>query len=374
MSVPTSIGRPTWATVSLANLRHNYRQILSTLPAGQKIWGIVKANAYGHGLVDVSRALTQEGCEYLAVATAEEGIKLRQSSLAQNIYVLDGLMGSDPATYVEHRLVPVLHTLNELKQAIDLGRAHNQFLSVCLKFDTGMGRLGLFEHELEQVLKWLKVAPLQVDTVLTHLARADEDTVFTKAPYEQFARIRKQFVEAGLSLAKFSICNSAAVLDQKFESYDFVRPGLALYGAYPHERQKSALDLKPVLSLATRIISLKDFLPGSSIGYGGTFSVQRPSKIAMLPIGYADGYPRILSSTGFVLVRGERVPVVGRVSMDLMAVDVTDVLGVSLYDEVTLVGSSGSSEIRVEEVAEWAQTISYEILTGIQERVPRIYV
>lgn len=374
MSVSTSIGRPTFATVSLANLRHNYRQILSALPTGQKIWGIVKANAYGHGLVEVSRALTQEGCEHLAVATAEEGIKLRQNALAQNIYVLDGLMGSDPATYVEHQLVPVLHTLDELKQAIDFGRAHNRFLSVCLKFDTGMGRLGMFEHELEQVLKWLKVAPIQVDTVLTHLARADEDKVFTKAPCEQFARIRRRFMDSGLSLAKFSICNSAAVLDQQFDDYDFVRPGIALYGAYPHERQKLVMDLKPVLSLTTRIISLKDFLPGSPIGYGGTFVAQRPSKIAMLPVGYADGYPRILSNTGFVLVRGVRAAVVGRVSMDLMAVDVTDVPGVSLYDEVSLVGSSGTSEIRVEEVAEWAQTISYEILTGIQERVPRIYV
>lgn len=372
MSV-SPMGRPTVATVSLANLRYNYGQIRSILPPGQKIWGIVKANAYGHGSVGVSQALVEEGCDHLAVATPEEGVLLRQNGIHTNIYVLDGILG-DFETYVENRLVPVLHTRDGVRQVLDFARRKSLFLSVCLKFDTGMGRLGMFPDELDDVLKWLKVSPLTVDTVLTHLARADEKLEFTREPYARFHQMRSQFSDAGLKITKFSICNSASILDRHFDDFDFVRPGIALYGAYPHERQKRTLNLKAVMNLTTRIMAIKNYEQGASLGYGGTFVTQRPTKIAMLPLGYADGYPRLLSNTGFVLIKGRRAPVVGHVSMDLMAVDVTDIHGVVLNDEVVLFGTDDGEEIRVEEVAAWAQTISYEILTGIQERVPRLYV
>lgn len=365
--------RPTVATVSLANLRHNYRQIRGIVPSEKNIWGIIKANAYGHGLVPVAKALVEEGCAHLAVAIPEEAVLLRQKGVEANVYVLDGLMG-DPALYVENRLVPVLHTLEGLKQAIDYARCAKLHLSVCLKFDTGMGRLGLWPHEVETVIKWLKVSPLHVDTALTHLARADESLEHTLSSYREFAGLKERFRAEGLMPTRFSICNSASILDRHFEDFDDVRPGIALYGAYPHERQKMLLDLKPVIRLSTKIVSLKSCPAGHGVGYGGTFVTKRPSLIAMLPIGYADGYPRCLSNAGHVLVRGQRVAVVGRVSMDLVAVDVTEVAGVSTHDEVTLIGCDGGDEIRVEEVAGWADTISYEILTGMQERIPRVYV
>jgi alanine racemase len=174
-------------------------------------------------------------------------------------------------------------------------------------------------------------------------------------------------------MTKFSICNSASIIDKHFDDFDWVRPGIALYGVYPHERQRGLIALKPVLELKTRIIELKKLAAGSSVGYGATFVAKCDSRIGILPIGYADGYPRLISNRGFVLVRGERVPIVGRISMDLMAVDVSNVAGVCLYDEVTLIGGDGNQSIRVEEVALWAETISYEILTGMMPRVHREY-
>jgi len=369
---PNFASRPTKAIVSLKNLAFNYRQIRKLIPKDIEIWGIVKANAYGHGLVPVSKALEEEGVNALGVATLKEGEHLRENSLRTSIYVLDGILG-DLKTYSQLQLIPVIHTLEELQHAIHFCRQSHPFFRVSLKFDTGMGRLGLFPDQVSQALTWLQSSSLDVDSVVTHLARADESVAYTEEAYQNFHKIKACFQNAGLN-PKFSICNSASILDQHFDKFSCVRPGIALYGAYPHERQHKALELKPVLEWVTKIVSLKNYKVGMPIGYGGTFVTKRPSRIAMLPLGYADGYPRLISNRGEVSVRGQRAPIVGRISMDLMAIDVTDISGVEIYDEVTLIGKNREEEIRVEEVAKWAETISYEILTGIQERVPREYV
>jgi alanine racemase len=211
--------------------------------------------------------------------------------------------------------------------------------------------------------------------VLTHLARADEEkSEHTERQYKLFKKLKNILIDRGnLKQAKFSICNSAAILDGNLDDFDWVRPGLALYGCYPNPRQIPMMDLKPVLELKSKILSLKQFTPHSFIGYGGTFETKKESQIAVLPIGYADGYPRLVSNRGHVLVAGKKAPVVGRVSMDLMAIDVTDVEGVKLYDDVTLIGQDGTEIIHAEDVAKWAETISYEILCGVSARVPRIY-
>lgn len=365
--------RPTKAVINLHNLVANARAIESGLPAGQEVLPIIKANAYGHGAVPVARALVDAGFDKLAVATFEEGVELRQGMILADIYVLNGIHAA-LRHYHHERLIPILHQMDEIQQALHFSKSLKQALPIGVKFDTGMGRLGLLPSEAQSAIEILKSANLDLRTVITHLARADEALAHTEAPYERFHEIRKNFRAAGFAGTKFSICNSASIIDKHFDDFDWVRPGIALYGVYPNERQRSLMALKPVLALKTRIIELKKLAAGAGVGYGATFVTGRDSLIALLPVGYADGYPRLISNRGFVLVRGERAPIVGRISMDLMAVDVTDVADACLYDEVTLIGSDGNQNIRVEEVASWAETISYEILTGMMPRVHREYV
>lgn len=365
--------RPTKALINLHNLVANAREIETCLPHGQEVLPIIKANAYGHGAVPVAQTLVDAGFNKLAVATFEEGVELRQGAIATDVYVLNGLHAA-LCDYHQHRLIPILHQMDEIHQAVHFSKSLKQALPIGVKFDTGMGRLGLLPNEASEAIEILKSANVDLRCVITHLARADEALEYTQAPYERFHEIRKNFRSAGFATTKFSICNSASIIDKHFDDFDWVRPGIALYGVYPHERQRELMTLKPVLELKTRIIELKKLPAGASVGYGATFVTKRDSIIALLPIGYADGYPRLISNRGFVLVRGERAPIVGRISMDLMAVDVTSVADVCLYDEVTLIGYDGAQNIRVEEVASWAETISYEILTAMMPRVHREYV
>lgn len=367
-------GRPTRAIIHLDHLRHNVKTIQALLPPGQEMMAIVKANAYGHGAVLVTRAIEACGVKKLGVATFEEGRELRSQGIRSEIYVLDGIMGP-LADYFSNRLYPVISQKEQLEDMSQfLGNENREFAAV-LKFDTGMGRLGFLPAQVDEVYKILYKTPfLKINCVMTHLARADEgDTEETQRQYTLFKRLRDILKERGLKNAKYSLVNSAAALDKRFEDFDWVRPGIALYGAYPHERQKSCADLKPVLELKSQIICLKELSPHSAIGYGGTFKTSRDSVIATLPIGYADGYPRLVSNRGHVLVRGAVAPIVGRISMDLMAIDVTGIPGISLYDEAVLIGRDGQNEIRVEQVAAWADTISYEVLCSLSPRVPRIY-
>jgi len=364
--------RPTKALINLHNLVANAREIKARLPRGQEVMPIIKANAYGHGAVPVAEALVDAGFTKLAVATFEEGVELRQGAIAADVYILNGIHAA-LSHYHQYQLVPILHQMDEIQRVVSFSQSLKQPFPVGIKFDTGMGRLGLLSNEVSAVTALLKSANVDLHCVITHLARADESVEHTKTPYERFHEIRKNFRAAGFVSTKFSICNSASIIDKHFDDFDWVRPGIALYGVYPHERQRELMALKPVLELKTRIIELKKLPTGADVGYGATFVTKCDSLIAILPIGYADGYPRLISNRGFVLVRGERVPIVGRISMDLMAVDVTNVADVCLYDEVTLIGSDGAQTIRVEEVALWAETISYEILTGMMPRVYREY-
>lgn len=367
-------GRPTQAIIHLDHLRHNVKTLQALLPSGQEMMAIVKANAYGHGSIMVSRAIETCGVKKLGVATFEEGQELRSQGIRSEIYVLDGVMGP-LADYFSHRLYPVISQKEQLEDLSQFLGDENREFSAVLKFDTGMGRLGFLAAQVDEVYKILYKTPfLKINCVMTHLARADEgDTPETQRQYTLFKRLRDILEERGLKNAKYSLANSAATLDGRFENFDWVRPGIALYGAYPHERQKSLVNLKPVLELKSQIICLKNLSSHSAIGYGGTFTTTRDSVMAILPIGYADGYPRLVSNRGHVLVRGKLAPIVGRISMDLMTIDVTDIPGVSLGDEVVLIGQDGQNDIRVEQVAAWADTISYEILCGLTSRVPRIY-
>ncbi|MBF0103780.1 MAG: alanine racemase [Deltaproteobacteria bacterium] len=368
------VKRPTVAVVHLDHIRHNARQILALLPKGQEVMAVVKANGYGLGSVMTARALGSCGIKKFGVATFEEGLELRKQGISHEIHILDGIM-APLEDYHSNRLYPVIYEMEHLKALNEyLAREQREF-SASLKFDTGMGRLGFAPAQVDEVVAMLKRTPeLKIVAVMTHLSKADVDnTEHTARQYTLFGKLREILKERGLKNAKYGICNSAAIVDQRFEDFDFVRPGIILYGCYPDPRQHTKIDLKPVVELKTRIFSLKKYQVNSSIGYRGTFVTDRESLIAFLPIGYADGYPRLVSNRGHAIIRGLKAPIVGNISMDLMAIDVTDIKDVELYDDVILIGQDGSEIIRVEDVATWAETISYEIICGLSVRVPRVY-
>lgn len=335
---------------------------------------IVKANAYGHGSIFVTRVLEGIGYKKFGVATFAEGMELRKQGIQSEIYILNGIMGPI-SEYLSNRLYPVLYEVDQLKALCEVLSQETRAFSACLKFDTGMGRLGFLPAQVDEVVAIIKHNQyLNIAAILTHLAKADEvENEFTQRQYTLFKKLKGILIERGIQETKFCICNSAAIIDGKLDDFDWVRPGIVLYGCYPNPRHESQIQLKPALQLKTKIFSLKKCSPHSFIGYGGTFETKRNSLIATLPIGYADGYPRLASNRGHVLVKGQKAPIVGRISMDLMAIDVTDIQDVQLYDDVTLIGQDGNEVIRAEDVASWAETISYEILCGIAARVPRMY-
>ncbi len=362
--------RQTYANINLKNLAHNCVQLSSRLRSNQKFFAIVKANAYGHGATVVAQTLAKCGVDLFGVATLDEALSLRNQGVRGQIFVLDGLQGP-VEVYEQYALIPVLHAKEELVQIV--AAAQSGFM-VSLKVDTGMGRLGFFTEELPEVLTVLKNKNLVLNSIISHLACADQGTEFVAEPLQKFQEVERLVKAQGFENVAFSLHNSAATLDAVPSEWQWYRPGLALYGCYPNARQKSLLDLQPVLEWKTEITSLKTFASGQSIGYGATHVTERTSRIAILPVGYADGYARALSNCGFVLVHGKRAPVVGRVSMDLTAIDVTDISDAAYGSEVTLLGADGDDCITASDLAGWVKTIPYEILCGISARVPRKYV
>ena len=361
--------RPTQALVDLSALRHNYLWASELVGQGITIFGVVKANAYGHGAVQVSKVLESLGVNALAVATPEEGIELREAGLSVPILLLGGPMEATATLLQEYKLTPVLYNREQIEF---LAKGLSSSLSVQLKIDSGMTRLGILPSELTEFLSQLARFPhLRLEGVLTHLAKAD--VTFegeTEQQYRVFANAEQEIHRAFPDAKIFHLANSAAILGQKLGGWNGARPGIMLYGANPHPRLEAAKKLKAVMSFSTEIISLKTVAAGTAVSYGGDWVAPRTSRIAVLPVGYADGYPRHLSNKGKVLIRGQLLPVLGRVCMDLTMVDVTDLKEVALGDKVLLWGPG----LPAEQVAEWAGTIAYELFCGVSRRVPRVYI
>lgn len=367
--------RPTVAEIDLNALRSNALLVREKIPANCKILAIVKANAYGHGAVQCARALKGSKIEALGVATLEEGIELRNAGIKGDIVILDGILSENVTDFFEFGFKPVLHQMEDLTLFGDLSKSFGKSIGVHLKFDTGMGRLGFLPEEVHTVLDALRrYSDVKVEGVMTHLARADEeDATPTEIQFDKFKALHAAFNERGINAA-FHIANSAAILDGRFSETGWVRPGIMLYGAHPHPRQESAAALKPVMAFKTKILSIRRQGAGVPLSYGGTFTTRQESLIGVLPVGYADGYPRSLSNRASVLVNGQRAPVVGRVCMDLTLIDLSSIPDAKKGDEVVLIGSQKGERIKAEEVAQWAETISYEVLCGISARVPRVYI
>jgi len=366
--------RPTWAEIDLLALSANLRAVrnrVGKLP----VLAVVKADAYGHGAAGVARALERDGVESLGVALPEEGIELRRAGVSAPILVLGGFTPAQAEAILQHRLVPAIYRPDQIDALSRAASARGVQAAVHLKIDSGMGRLGVPPEDVPGFASILARAPsIRVTGAFSHLAVADDPAdPFTRRQIDLFQRSLEAARERGLRPEEIHLANSAAILDHPPAWLSLVRPGLVLYG-YPPSAKMTPLEVRPVLSLKTRIIYIKDVAAGTSLGYGRTFVAPRPTRVASLALGYDDGLPRLASNRGHVLLRGRPAPIVGRISMDLTTVDVTDVPGAALGDEVTVIGGTGAERIGADRIAAWAETIPWEILCGIGSRVPRLLV
>ncbi|MFQ5850228.1 MAG: alanine racemase [Candidatus Binatia bacterium] len=368
-------GRPTFCVIDLEALRWNFHQARKKVGPGVKILSVVKANGYGHGACKVARTLENEGSDGFGVATVEEGVELRNRGIKSPILLLGGVWPEQLDELLQNNLTPVVSETEILHRIEVLAKKRGIALNFHLKVDTGMGRIGFLASEIDSWLPELrKLEALNLQGVLSHFSQAESvEGEYTQGQLGSFRDVVKRLRCEGYHPPLIHLANSAAVITLPPAYFTMVRPGLMLYGIHPSPRTACEVGLKPMLSWKTRIIQLKRVPKGFGISYGQTFVTQRDSFIATLPVGYADGYKRLLSNRGSVLVRGQRAPVVGNVTMDLTMVDVTDIRGVQQGDDVVLLGHQGEEAIPADEMAGWARTISYEILTSISVRVPRIH-
>lgn len=382
--VSRSATRPTWAEVSLERLRQNFRAVQQHVGPRVEICAVVKADAYGHGAVECSAALEQEGAKWLGVTSLDEAIPLRDAGIEARILLMTGFWRGEEEEIVQLGLTP---TVWEPWQIEGLEKAAAAFgisrFAVHLKVDTGMGRLGVDLDELPGVCASIQASPhLLLEGISTHLASSEIlDAPSYQEQLHAFEQAKLVVRDAGLKPTLAHVANTSAAIARRGSWNNMVRPGLALYGYYlPFERagrevSGSAwrLNVEPVLTWKTRILSLRDARANQALGYGGTYITKSPARIAVLPVGYADGFNRALSSRGRVIVRDHYAPIVGRISMDLTLADVTGIPGVDVGDEVVLLGSCDGLCISPQEHADLANTIPYEILCAISKRVPRRY-
>ena len=368
-------GSPTVAEIDLVALGANYRAIKS-VGGGVELMAVVKADAYGHGAVEVTRALRAEGCRHFGVARVCEARELREVGIVERIYLLGGFLADEAEEIVALGLTPFVYDVGLIAPLERAAQAHDcANFQIHLKIDSGATRLGILPGDLDRAIAELDDAPsLRVEGVCTLLVNAgDPASPVTGTQLEVFsaavARLRAARIEPPVT----HVANSAASVLRPDTHYSLLRPGLAIYGLPPVPAVRDRIELRPVMTLKTRLIQLKRVPAGVGVSYGHTFVAPRASVIGVLAIGYADGYRRGLQHGGEVLIRGRRAPVVGAVCMDLTMVDVTDVPGAAVGDEVILWGGAGEAMISVNDIARLAQTISYEMLCTVGKRVPRIY-
>jgi len=359
--------RPTYAEVDLDRFARNVDVIARSLPAGARLVAVLKADGYGHGAVELAKRLTDDRVAMIAVALLEEALELRRAGIVLPLFVLGPLSKAQIVIALDNAITIGVVGPEELAFACEVARDRD--VAVHLKLDSGMGRMGIVESELPRVIEMVRATPrLRIDGIYTHFANADEEgDPFTGIQIANYDRMLAVLREAGIDAPLHHFANSAATLRGLVRPGDFARVGIALYGPAPITIATGRIE--PVLRWRTEIMRLKELPAGHAIGYGTTFHTTRPSRIATLPVGYADGYDRLLSHNAEVLIRGQRAPVVGRVSMDLVTIDVTGIPAASLGDEATLLGDG----ITAEELAAKSQTISYEVFCRISARVPRLY-
>ncbi len=370
--------RPVWAEINLSNLDYNIRNIRALLGSGTGIIGVVKADGYGHGSVRVAEVLRKNGVDTFAVSTLQEAITLREAGVTEQIMVLSLTPDIYSDVIVKYNLTPVVCSLENAAHISETAAAAGKTVSGFIAADTGMGRIGYLtwdENAVSEIKAISQLSNFKTAGLLSHMAVADiTDKTFSYQQEALFNEFCDRLTAAGIQIPVKTIANSAAVMELPSSHFDAVRPGIILYGCYPSEEvDKSILSLKPVMSVKASISHLKDIPAGFSVSYGRAFTAERPSKIATIALGYADGYPRPYGPCGEVIVNGVKAPLAGNICMDQCMIDVTDVPDVKTGDEVIIMGSDGKNTILADDIARATGTISYEILCAFGQRLPKIY-
>lgn len=368
--------RPTRVEIDLDALRFNLRQARERVGPACEILAVVKADAYGHGASGVAPALAAAGADQFGVALVGEGLALRRYGLLQPIVVLGGVFPGEEQDILKHDLQPALYDLDTARRLDAAARTNGMRIPCHLKVDTGMGRLGFRPERLAEVLAALKgLSGVEVRGVISHLALADEpDQPFTSTQIERFQAVVAQVRDAGFAPRYLHLANSAAIYSRDLAGCNLVRPGVSLYGGLTGTPFEQTVPQRPVMSFLSQVAQLKEVPAGEGISYAHRFVTQRPSLLAAVPVGYADGYNRILTNRGDVLIRGRRAPVAGTVCMDWILVDVTEIPYVAVGDRVTLLGRDGDECVTALEWADKIGTITYEVFCNISKRVPRVFV
>jgi alanine racemase len=362
--------------IDLDALTENVRAIKAHIGPGVSLISVVKANAYGHGLIPIARTALTAGASRLAVARVDEGIALRQAGINAPVLVMGYAIPAEARLVVEYQLTPTITSLKAASSLSDEARTLGRRVGIHVKVDTGMGRYGLLPDEVLPFLSQVIALPgLELEGIYTHFASADSaDRTFTRYQFSVFVGVLEALFKVGIKPRIRHAANSAAALDLPETHLDAVRIGVAQYGLHPSSEVSPAVPLRPVLSLHSHVARLHTLAPRSSVGYGRTFIAKRTTQAALIPVGYGDGYHRALSGRAEVLIGKQFAPILGRVSMDQIVADVTSIPGVHEGDEVVLLGSQGDERISAEEVAAWGGTINYEVTTSLLPRLPRVYV
>jgi alanine racemase len=368
--------RPCFAEINLDNFRHNFREV-KRLTQGKKIFGVIKADGYGHGAVELARILDEENADYFAVAVLKEALDLRKNGFKTPILVLGFTPPNFAKEIVENDITQTVFSFASAQAISNEAIRQNKTAKIHIKVDTGMGRVGYPAEDIavSEIKRISKLDNIYVEGIFSHFATSDEvDKYFAYRQLEKFEQMIYKLLREGIEFEIKHLCNSGAIIDMPEAYFDAVRPGIMLYGYYPsHEVKKERLTLKPVMTLKANIAHIKEVPDNTSIGYGRTFYTNRVSKIATLPLGYADGFSRLLFRKAKVIVNGVPCSVVGRICMDQCMIDVTECSNVEIGDEVTLIGDSNGISNNVDVIAKHLGTISNEVLCMISKRVPRVY-
>ena len=366
------------ALIDLDALEYNIKSIRKKTPEGTGIIGVIKADAYGHGSVEVAQVLLENGADWFAVAVVDEGLNLRKHGINAPILLLGYTPELRFEDVINNGFIQTMYSYEMAeklsKTAVRLGKT----AVVHIKIDTGMGRIGyrVNDEAADEIVRISKLPGIEVNGMFTHFAASDEaDKAYTNMQFERFMKMDKMLKDRGLNIPIRHAANSAAIMDIDSMMLNMVRPGIILYGAYPSDEViKENLDLRPVMSIKTHVSFVKEVEKGDCISYGRTYTAPDKRKIATIPVGYADGFIRAYAKEGKVLIKGKFAPIVGRICMDQFMVDVTDINDVKINDEVVLMGTQGENSITADDIAKALNTINYEVFCTLSKRVPRQYI
>ena len=368
-----------WKEIKLDAVKDNVKNIRGLLKDGVRLLAVIKADAYGHGAVEVAQSLLFDGgADYFGVATYGEAEQLRRAGINTPVLILGAVFDDEYAELVKDDITLTVFDFDTTKKLSDTAKKLGKTAKIHIKIDTGMARIGFLPSEdaVEEIIKISKLDGIEIEGMFSHFAKADEaDKMPTRVQFEKFMFIKNELLKRGIKIPICHICNSAGIIDFPEYHLDMVRSGIITYGCYPSDFvNKDALKLESAMSFKSRVVHIKTVEKGTSVSYGGTFTAKEKMKIATVSAGYADGYSRLLSNKADVIINGVRCRVLGRVCMDQLMIDATHLKNINLGDEVILFGKSGNNKVTVEETAEIMGTINYEVMCGLSRRVPGVYI